>query len=433
MFDFITDKFIKLQRKILGYGKLSDKEINDALREIRMALLEADVNYKVVGEFIKEFQDKLATQKLKDSLDPKDFINVALFQELVNLLGKTPQKIKFTSQLTIIALVGLQGSGKTTTAAKIAQKFKNKNPLLVACDTKRPAASEQLKILATKISVGFFDVLSNAVLTCQEALNYASRAGHQLIIIDTAGRIHIDNELMEELVQIKHEINPHYVILVVDGMIGQDAINQASEFHKRLGLSGIIMTKLDGDAKGGAVISIRKATGVPVYYIGVGEGVDDLEEFIPERMAMRILGRGDILTIQEKVMQAVSPQKQQEIAEKFLKGKFDLNDFLEQLQAIRKMGNINKLIELVPFAKGLKGVSSIDEEEFKRTEAIILSMTKEERKNPEIIDGSRRRRIAYGSGTTVEEVNRLLKEYQSLKRLMSDLKQNNLKILKRLR
>ncbi|MEO0132390.1 MAG: signal recognition particle protein [candidate division WOR-3 bacterium] len=431
MFDFLTDKFLKLQRKILGYGRLSEKEITDALREIRLTLLEADVNYKVVNEFIKDLQGKLLTQKVKDNLDPREFINVILFQELVQFLGKDSEKIKLNAMPTIIQLVGLQGSGKTTTVAKIAKRFKSKKPLLVACDTKRPAASEQLKILSEKIAVDFFNCLPNALMTCKEALGYALRNSNQLVILDTAGRLHIDSELMEELVKIKQEINPHYVILVVDGMIGQDAINQAQEFHQHLGLSGIIMTKLDGDAKGGAIISIRKATGVPVYFIGVGENIDDLDEFVPERMAMRIMGRGDIWAIQEKLTQAVSPQKQQEIAEKFLKGKFDFNDFLEQLQALRKMGNISKLIELMPFAKELKGMGSIDEREFKKTEAIILSMTKEERKNPEIIDGSRRRRIALGSGTTVEDVNRLLKEFQNVKRLMETLPQSNLKLLKK--
>jgi signal recognition particle subunit SRP54 len=430
MFEIIVDRFIKLQRKILGYGQLSEYEINEALREIRITLLEADVNYKVVGEFLKNLQEKLNTERIKSTINPSEFIDVILFQEIVRLLGEAPAQIKFFAAPMIIQLVGLQGTGKTTTAAKLAKKFIEKKPRLVACDTKRPAAVEQLQILAKKINVDFSPPMENAVVTCQNALIAARHQNNQLIIIDTAGRLHIDKDLMGEMKSIKSTIHPHYVILVVDGMVGQDAVNQAVEFHSQLGLSGVIVTKLDGDAKGGAIISIRKVTNIPVYFVGVGEDLEDLEVFVPERMAMRIMGRGDIFALQEKIRKAIDSEKQKKITEKFFKGKFDFNDFLEQLQAIKKMGNVQKLLELIPFARGIKGIGEIDEKEFKHVEAIILSMTKEERRNPEIIDGSRRKRIAQGSGTTVEAVNRLLKEYQQAKLLAENIKNKKIRFFR---
>ncbi|MCX8015565.1 MAG: signal recognition particle receptor subunit alpha, partial [candidate division WOR-3 bacterium] len=301
MFDIITDKFVKLQRKLLGYGRLSPKEINETLREIRLTLLEADVNYKVVGEFIRKLQEKIEEQKITESIKPGELITVVLYQELVGLLGEKTEKMQFFSQPTIVELVGLQGTGKTTTAAKLAFKYKNKRPLLVACDAKRPAASEQLKILAEHAQVDFFGVLNNAIDTCLLALVQAKRNNNQLVIFDTAGRLHIDEDLMDELKLIKEKTQPQYILLVVDGMVGQDAVNQAQEFHTRLGLSGAIVTKLDGDAKGGAVVSIRKVTSVPVYFVGTGERIEDLEGFSPERIASRIIGRGDLISLQEKV------------------------------------------------------------------------------------------------------------------------------------
>lgn len=431
MFEIITDKFIKLQRKLLGYGRLSSKEINEALREIRITLLEADVNYKVVGEFVRTLQQNIEQQKITESLKPGELITVVLYQELVKLLGEKPSKLQFLSEPTIIELVGLQGTGKTTTAAKLGVKYKHKKPLLVACDAKRPAAAEQLKILATQAQVDFFPVTNNVIETCLSALAYAKKNNNQLVIFDTAGRLHIDEALMAELKLIKEKTQPSYILLVVDGMVGQDAINQAQEFHSKLGLSGVIITKLDGDAKGGAVVSIRKVTSVPVYFIGVGERQEDLEEFSPERIASRIIGQGDIMSLQEKVAQAITPKQQVEVAEKIIKGKFDLNDFLDQLRAIKKMGNISKLIAMIPGAASIKGLDNIDEKDFNRTEAIILSMTKQERSNPEIIDGSRRRRIAQGSGTSVEEVNRLLKEFRQAKQLMQSIGSGKLKMFRK--
>jgi signal recognition particle subunit SRP54 len=431
MFEVITDKFVKLQRKLLGYGRLSSKEIGEALREIRITLLEADVNYKVVGEFVRGLQEKIEEKKIVESLKPGELINVILFQELVKLLGEKAEKIQFSAVPTIFELVGLQGTGKTTTAAKLAIKYKNKKPLLVACDVKRPAASEQLKILAERAQTDFFPVGKDALKTCLKALEHAKAKGNQLVIFDTAGRLHIDEDLMDEIKSIKDKTKPHYILLVVDGMVGQDAVNQAQEFHTKLGLSGAIVTKLDGDAKGGAVVSIRKVTSVPVYFMGTGERIEDLEEFSPQRIATRIIGQGDILTLQEKVAQAMAPQEQEKVAEKFLKGKFDFTDFLEQLKAIKKMGNVSKLLAMIPGASGVKGLENIDDKDFGRTEAIILSMTKNEREDPDVIDGSRRKRIASGSGTTVEDVNRLLKEFRQAKQLMQSMGSGKLKMFKR--
>lgn len=431
MFEVITDKFVKLQRKLLGYGRLSSKEISEALREIRITLLEADVNYKVVGEFIRGLQEKIEEKKIVESLKPGELINVILFQELVKLLGEKAEKIQFSAVPTIIELVGLQGTGKTTTAAKLAVKYKGKKPLLVACDVKRPAASEQLKILAERAQADFFPVGVDALQTCIQALERAKTNGNQLIIFDTAGRLHIDQDLMGELKQIKDRTKPHFILLVVDGMVGQDAVNQAQEFHSLLGLTGAIITKLDGDAKGGAVVSIRKVTSVPVYFMGTGERIDDLEEFAPQRIATRIIGQGDILSLQEKVAQAMAPQDSEKVAEKLLKGKFDFTDFLDQLKTIKKMGSVSKLLAMIPGAAGVKGLGNIDDKDFSRTEAIILSMTKQERQDPDIIDGSRRKRIAAGSGTSVEEVNRLLKEFRQAKQLMQSMGSGKLKMFKR--
>jgi signal recognition particle subunit SRP54 len=431
MFEVITDKFVKLQRKLLGYGRLSAKEISEALREIRITLLEADVNYKVVGEFVRGLQEKIEAKKIVESLKPGKLINVILFQELVKLLGEKAEKIQFSAVPTIIELIGLQGTGKTTTAAKLAIKYKGKKPLLVACDVKRPAASEQLKILAQRAQADFFPVGNDVLKTCLAALDQAKKNGNQLVIFDTAGRLHIDEDLMHELQLVKDKTKPHFILLVVDGMVGQDAVNQAQEFHSKLGLNGAIVTKLDGDAKGGAVVSIRKATSVPVYFMGTGERIEDLEEFSPQRIATRIIGQGDILSLQEKVAQAMAPQEQEKVAQKLLKGNFDFTDFLEQLKAIKKMGSVSKLLAMIPGAAGLKGLDNIDEKDFGRTEAIILSMTRQERQDPDIIDGSRRKRIASGSGTTVEEVNRLLKEFRQAKQLMQNMGSGKMKMFKR--
>ncbi|MDH5186944.1 MAG: signal recognition particle receptor subunit alpha, partial [candidate division WOR-3 bacterium] len=327
MFEIIQDRFVKLQRKLLGYGRLSSKEIDEAMREIRTMLLEADVNYKVVGQFIRNLQASLEQEKIYQSLKPGELVNVILYKEMVKLLGEKPEKIQFSADPLIINLVGLQGTGKTTFAAKLANRYKNKRPLLVACDPKRPAASEQLKLLAERVQADFFPVTDSALKTALKSLDQANGKKHQLVIFDTAGRLHIDDELMQELKEIKEKTKPHYNLLVVDGMVGQDAVNQATEFHSRLGISGSIVSKMDGDAKGGAVVSIRKVSGAPIFFIGTGEKVEDLEEFYPDRIASRILGMGDIASLVEKVESVVKVEDQKKAAEKFIKGEFNLEDF----------------------------------------------------------------------------------------------------------
>jgi signal recognition particle subunit SRP54 len=417
VFEGLTDKFTKLRRKLLGYGALSGKEISDSLREIRMVLLEADVNLKVVGEFIRGLEAALEKEQIARSIKPGELITAVLYRELVNLLGGKPQKLSFSADPTIIGLVGLQGTGKTSTAAKLGLRFKGRNPLLVACDVKRPAASEQLRQLAARAGVSFFPVLDDALKTCRQALKQARAQNNHIVILDTAGRLHINDELMAELAAIRDEIKPHYNLLVVDGMTGQDAVAQATEFNTRLSITGIVVTKLDGDTRGGAVVSVRKVSGAPVYFTGTGEKLEDLEEFFPDRVASRILGMGDVAGLAEKVQAATTAQDQRQLAEKFIKGKFDLEDFLTQMKSLRKMGNLSKLMSMIP---GMQGMD-LDESEFTRLEAMIQSMTPGERNDPDIVDGSRRRRIASGSGTTVEAVNRLLKEFQQARDLAKQM------------
>lgn len=421
MFDIIADRFLKLQRKLLGYGHLSQKEISDTLREIRILLLDADVNYKVVGEFLRSLEEKLKAEKISSSLKPGELVIVELYKEMVKLLGEKPTKLNLNEQFNTICLFGLQGTGKTTTAAKLAYYYKPKKPLLVACDPKRPAASLQLQLLAEKVKADFIPVKEDIFETAKIAFEFAKKNNNQLVIFDTAGRLHIDEELMKELKEFKEKIKPNYNLLVVDGMVGQDAVNQAKEFNERIGIDGVIITKMDGDAKGGACLSIRAVSKAPIIFIGVGEKIEDLQEFHPDRIASRILGRGDIKTLMEKVERAVTKEEQEKIAKKFLKGEFDLEDFLNQIKTIKKMGSLQKILSMIPIPE-LKGIN-FDEKELIKMEAIILSMTKEERRNPKIIDGSRKKRIAMGSGTAVSDVNRLLNEFfqaQKLAKLFKD-------------
>ncbi|MEO0087055.1 MAG: signal recognition particle protein [candidate division WOR-3 bacterium] len=421
MFDIIADRFVKLQRKLLGYGRLSQKEISDTLREIRILLLDADVNYKVVGEFLRSLEEKLKSEKITSALKPGELVIVELYKEMVKLLGEKPIKLNLSGPFNTICLFGLQGTGKTTTAAKLAYYYRSKKPLLVACDPKRPAASLQLQMLAEKVKADFIPVKEDVFETAKIALEFAKKNNNQLVIFDTAGRLHIDEELMKELKEFKEKIKPNYNLLVVDGMVGQDAVNQAKEFNEKIGIDGVIVTKMDGDAKGGACLSIRAVSKAPIIFIGVGEKVEDLQEFHPDRIASRILGRGDIKTLIEKVESTISREEQEKLAKKFLKGEFTLEDFLNQIKMIKKMGSLQKILAMVPIPE-LKGIN-FDEKELIKMEAIILSMTKEERRNPKIIDGSRKRRIALGSGTTVTDVNRLLNEFfqaQKLAKIFKD-------------
>jgi signal recognition particle subunit SRP54 len=420
MFDIIADRFVKLQRKLLGYGRLSSKEISDTLREIRILLLDADVNYKVVGDFLRSLEEKLKSEKITASLKPGEIVIVELYKEMVKLLGEKPVKLNLTDNLNTICLFGLQGTGKTTTAAKLAYHYKQKKPLLVACDPKRPAASLQLQLLAERVKADFIPVKEDVIQTAKEALEFAKKNNNQLVIFDTAGRLHIDEELMKELKEFKERIKPHYNLLVVDGMVGQDAVNQAKEFNEKIGIDGIIVTKMDSDAKGGACLSLRAVSKAPIIFLGVGEKIEDLQEFHPERIASRILGRGDIQTLMEKVESTISREEQEKLAKKFLKGEFDLEDFLNQIRMLKKMGSLQKIFGMLPVPE-LKNIN-FDEKELKKIEAIILSMTKEERRNPKIIDGSRKRRIALGSGTQVSDVNRLLNEFFQAQKLAKFLK-----------
>jgi signal recognition particle subunit SRP54 len=420
MFDIIADRFVKLQRKLLGYGRLSPKEISDTLREIRILLLDADVNYKVVGDFLRSLEEKLKSEKITASLKPGEIVIVELYKEMVKLLGEKPVKLNLTDNLNTICLFGLQGTGKTTTAAKLAYHYKQKKPLLVACDPKRPAASLQLQLLAERVKADFIPVKEDVIQTAKEALEFAKKNNNQLVIFDTAGRLHIDEELMKELKEFKERIKPHYNLLVVDGMVGQDAVNQAKEFNEKIGIDGIIVTKMDSDAKGGACLSLRAVSKAPIIFLGVGEKIEDLQEFHPERIASRILGRGDIQTLMEKVESTISREEQEKLAKKFLKGEFDLEDFLNQIRMLKKMGSLQKIFGMLPVPE-LKNIN-FDEKEIKKIEAIILSMTKEERRNPKIIDGSRKRRIALGSGTQVSDVNRLLNEFFQAQKLAKFLK-----------
>lgn len=408
MFDVLTDRFVKLQRRLRGFGALSQQEVNEALREVRVVLLEADVNYKVVGTFIRAVRRKLEEQDVTRSVRPAEVIDATLYRELSALLGGSTSKLELSGSPATICLVGLQGTGKTTFAGKLARMFGSRRPLLVACDPKRPAASEQLRRVAETSGAGFVPARDDVVANCIESLSIARKHGNNLVVFDTAGRLHIDDDLMSELESIQKRAKPEATLLVLDGMVGQDALNQAEQFHQRLRLTGVCMTKLDGDTRGGAVVSVRQVTGLPVLYIGTGEKLADVEQFHPERIASRILGRGDLRSLAEKVEAATTPEQQRETAEKFLRGRFDLEDFLNQLRNIKKMGSLSKLMKMIPGAGNL----DVDENQLVHVEAMIQSMTPDERQDPDTIDGSRRRRIAGGSGTSVQDVNRLLKEFR---------------------
>jgi signal recognition particle subunit SRP54 len=417
VFDVLSDRFTKLRRQLLGYGRLSDREVSQSLREVRTVLLEADVNYKVVGHFVRAVEARLKEKNVTASLKPGELVNVTLFQELTQLLGGSSKRLVLDANPAVVSLVGLQGTGKTTFAGKLAHKFKNRRPLLVACDPKRPAASDQLKSVSGRAGCDFYPVGDDVVATCLAALKQARDRNNGIVVFDTAGRLHIDDELMAELSAVQEKAKPHATLLVLDGMVGQDAVSQAEQFSGRLAITGCCFTKLDGDARGGAVMSVRHVTGLPVYFTGTGEHLVDIEEFHPDRIASRILGMGDMKSLADKVQAAQEGQDQRAVAEKFLKGKFDFDDFLNQLKGIKKMGNVSKLLAMIPGAGNL----DVDDAEFVRVEAMIQSMTSAERHNPDVIDGSRRRRIAAGSGTSVPDVNRLLKEFDQARVLAKQM------------
>lgn len=426
MFESLTDKLELTFKKLRGQGKITEKNIDDALREVRLALLEADVHIGVVKNFLESVKTKSLGQEVLQSLTPEQQFIKIVRDELINLLGGEYHELDLkTAPPVVIMLVGLQGSGKTTTLAKLAQhlrKDKKRSPYLVPADIYRPAAIDQLKILGRELELPVHDSdpgISPVVL-CQQALEAAKQRFCDVLLIDTAGRLHIDEELMQELSSIKNTVSPHQILFVADAMTGQDAVNQAIGFDGKLGLTGIILTKLDGDARGGAALSIRQMVGKPILFSGVGEKLDALEPFYPDRLASRILGMGDVLSLIDKVQQNVEQKEAVRLQQAFQKQQFTLEEFQLQLQQIKKMGSVGSLLELIPGAKKL--ASQVDtekaEHEMKRVEAIINSMTLQERRNPAILNGRRRLRIAHGSGTTVTDVNRLMKQFMEMKKMM---------------
>lgn len=433
MFESLTEKLENAINKIKGYGTITEDNISDAMREVRLALLEADVNYKVVKEFTNKVKEKALGEEVKKSLKPGDVFLKILKDELLELLGDGNSSLDLSSNPSIIMLVGLQGSGKTTTIGKLAnllRKKKSKKPLLIAADVYRPAAIDQLKQLGREINIEVYEEGQNdAVKITENGVNYAKEKGYDLVLIDTAGRLHVDEKLMDELKSINEKVNPSEIILVIDAMIGQDAINVINGFNDKLPLTGTILTKMDGDTKGGVALSARHLTGVPIKFIGTSEKLDGLTEFEPERMVSRILGNGDIMSIIEKAESVIDEKEAISTAKKIQAGKMDLEDFLSQLKQIKKLGPLENLLKLLPGARkmGLNNIS-IDPKQFARLEAIISSMTIKERKNPDIIKSSRKQRIANGSGTSVQEVNKLLTQFEQMQKMMKMMKNGNFKM-----
>ena len=433
MFENLGDRLQNAVDKIKGYGKITEDNISEVVREIRLALLEADVNYVVVKEFINKVKEKALGEEVAKSLKPGEVFVKILKDELVELLGGEKADLYTGGSPSILMMAGLQGSGKTTTAGKLAlllrKKF-NKRPLLVACDVYRPAAIEQLKQVGRELNIEVYDEGDgNPVEIAKNGVKYAKEKGYNYVIIDTAGRLHIDESLMEELENINNEVKPNEILLVIDSMVGQDAINVITGFNDRLPLTGAVLTKLDGDTRGGAALSIRHLTNIPIKFIGVSEKMDGLEEFYPERMATRILGMGDIMSMLEKAESVIDQDEALKAAKKMQSGKFDLEDFLSQLNQIKKLGPLENLIKMIPGAKkmGLTDVQ-IDPKDMAHVEAIVLSMTPYERRHPEILKASRKQRIAKGSGRSVEEVNRLLKQFEEMKQMLKHLKNGNMKL-----
>lgn len=433
-FEGLSSKLQLAMKKLRGKGKLSEKDIKDAMREVKLALLEADVNYKIVKNFVKVVGDKCLGNEVMESLTPAQQVIKIVNEELTNLMGKSESKLEFEENgITVIMAVGLQGAGKTTMCGKLALslKKKNKKPLLVACDIYRPAAIKQLQVVGKSIDIPVFSMGDKVspVDISKAAVSHAKENGLNVVIIDTAGRLHIDEELMNELQNIKKEVNPKEILLVVDSMTGQDAVNVAQSFNDKLELTGVVLTKLDGDTRGGAALSIREMTGKPIKYVGMGEKMNDLEVFHPDRMASRILGMGDVLTLIEKAQSAIDEKQAKEIGTRMLNQEFNFEDFLQSFEQMKKLGPMGKLLEMLPGVNSsmLKGIDmSKSESEMKKYEAIIHSMTVKERRNPPLISSnpSRKRRIALGSGTTVQEVNKVLKQFDQMKKMMKQFKGN---------
>ena len=433
MFESLGERLQNAIDKIKGYGKITEDNISDVVREIRLALLEADVNYKVVKEFVNNVKEKALGEEVAKSLKPGEVFVKILKDELVDLLGGEKADLNLNGNPATLMLVGLQGTGKTTMIGKLGlmlRKKYHKNPLLVACDVYRPAAIDQLKTLGKELNIEVYsEGKGNPIEISKNAINYAKENKFDYVLIDTAGRLHIDTELMDELKSINENIHPDEILLVVDSMTGQDAINVIEGFNEALPLTGAILTKLDGDTRGGAALSIRHLTNVPIKFVGVSEKMDGIEEFYPERMATRILGMGDIMTMLEKAESVIDEEEALKTAKKMQKGNFDLEDFLSQLKQIKKLGPLENLLKMIPGAKkmGLNQVH-IDPKDMAHVEAIILSMTPYERRHPEVLKASRKVRIAKGSGRTVEEVNRLLKQFEQMKDMMKKFQNGSLKM-----
>ena len=433
IFESLSDRLQETFKKLRGHGKLTEDDVNEAMREVRMALLEADVNFKVVKNFIKTVKERAIGQDILETLTPAQVVIKIVDEELTNLMGGTQSRINISpNPPTIIMMAGLQGAGKTTSAGKLGLSLKKqgKRPLLVACDIYRPAAIKQLQVVGKQLDIPVFSMEqgTDAVTIAKSSIAYSQSHANDVIIIDTAGRLQIDEKLMQELRDIKGNVKPHEILLVVDAMTGQESVNVAQAFNDSLGLDGLVMTKLDGDARGGAALSIATVTGKPIKFMGVGEKLDMIEPFHPDRMASRILGMGDVLTLIEKAEQSYDAKKAQETAEKLLQNRFTLNDYLDQMDQLKNMGDLGDLMAMVPGvdAKALKG-AQLDEKALNRQKAVIQSMTMKERENPAIINSSRKKRIAAGCGQTVVDVNRILKQYDAMNQMMKQFSGRKLK------
>lgn len=430
-FESLTDKLQSVFKNLRSKGRLSEADVKAALKDVKMALLEADVNFKVVKQFVKSVEERAVGEEVLNGLNPGQMVIKIVNEEMVSLMGSETTEIAFQpgKAITVIMMCGLQGAGKTTTTAKIAGKMKQKGkkPLLVACDVYRPAAIKQLQINAEKQEVDCFSMGENhnPVDIAKAALEHAAKCGHNLVILDTAGRLHIDEEMMGELCKIKQNVTVHQTLLVVDAMTGQDAVHVASDFKDRIGIDGVVLTKMDGDARGGAALSVKAVTGTPILFIGMGEKLSDLEQFYPDRMASRILGMGDVLSLIEKAQSTIEidEDKEKEMASRMKKGKFDFNDYLESMKQMRAMGGLSSILGMMP-GMGVKASDvegMVDDKQMARTEAIVLSMTKAERANPKLLNPQRKHRIARGAGVDISDVNRFIKQFEQSQKMMKQL------------
>ena len=430
-FESLTDKLQNVFKNLRSKGRLTEADVKQALREVKMALLEADVNFKVVKQFVKSIEEKAIGQDILNGLNPAQMVIKFVNEELVSLMGSEMTEIQFQpgKAITVIMMCGLQGAGKTTTTAKIAGKLikKGKKPLLVACDVYRPAAIKQLQVNGEKQGVEVFAMGDNhnPVNIAKAAMEHATKHGHNVVILDTAGRLHVDEDMMQELENIKKEVEVHQTLLVVDAMTGQDAVNVANEFHSRLQINGVVLTKMDGDARGGAALSVKAVTGIPILYVGMGEKLSDLEQFYPDRMASRILGMGDVLSLIDKAQEniTIDAEKSKDMTSRMKKGKFDFEDYLESMKQMRNMGGLGSILSMMPGMGAKMGdiESMIDEKQLARMEAIVLSMTPAERKNPKLLNPSRKHRIAKGAGVDIAVVNRFIKQFEQSQKVMKQM------------